>query len=83
MTTPNDDGTAALEREIEMIDDNRIGIRLSMDDLAPADLLEVLALDAAAFDAELDEWETMTWADDVPIVCSVENENPESCDSCQ
>ena len=83
MTTPNDDGTAALEREIEMIDDNRIGIRLSMDDLAPADLLEVLALDAAAFDAEVDEWETMTWADDVPIVCSVENENPESCDSCQ
>ena len=83
MTTPNDDGTAALEREIEMIDDNRIGIRLSMDDLAPADLLEVIALDAAAFDAELDEWETMTWADDVPIMCSPDTENPESCDSCQ
>ena len=64
-------------------DSGRVGIRLSMDDLAPADLLEVTALDAAAFDAELDEWETMTWADDVPIVCSVENENPESCDSCQ
>jgi hypothetical protein len=82
MTTPADDGNAARKREIEMTGDNRVGIRVSIDDLAPADLAEVVALDAAALEVELDEWETMTWADDVPVMLSPGNENPESCESC-